>query len=123
MSLTPQMRKAAQVWINTRNPKKAGLDAGLPQKSAKNVVEGWLKLPEVVQYINEEIDKSAIKTKVTRDWIMDEAVKVLRGTTRDDIKLQALSLLDKLQTKIETEGDEANRPTIQIISDGDLTIL
>lgn len=117
------MKKFSQEYINKGDAKKAAVEAGVPTKSAAKIGADWLALPHVQRYINEEIDKSAEKAKVTRDWVMDEAVKILRNTVRPDIKIQALALLDKLLSKKEGEGGDDRAPQIHIHSDGGLTIL
>ena len=121
--LTPQMKKFGQEWINKRDTKKAAILAGVPVKSAKKIGDDWIKLPQMVRFINSEIDASAIKTKVTREWILEQTVKVYQFSARDEVKLQALNLLDRIQTKIDEQGLDENRPTIQIVSEGGLTIL
>ncbi len=121
--LTPQQMKFAQSYINKRDVKEAALAAGIDKKFASKIGEDWIKLPEVIEYCNQEIDKSIEKVKITREWVMQEAKKVYLMSPKDTDKLSALSLIDKLITKVDDEGDISSNPKVVIVSNDDLKIL
>jgi hypothetical protein len=121
--LTLQQKQFGQEFINKRDTYKAAIIAGVAKEYAKKIGEQWIEDPEVVEFINSEIEKSAEKTKITRDWIINETKKVLQTSYKPVDKISALNLLDKLLTKVEIGADEVNSPQVVIISDGDLHIL
>lgn len=133
-ALTPQENKFVQEYINKRNGPLAAEKAGVDKRVAGRVAGSWLKDPAIINAINEEIDKSAEKTKLSRDWVLKETKKVYDkavgngaidpAKVRFDLKnaLTALSLIDSLLMKIEMK-DETGKPAAQIniITDRDDT--
>ena len=121
--ITPQQKKFGQEYINKGDETKAALAAGVDKKFAKKIGKDWIENPDVRKYINDEIEKSAIKAKVTRDWIINEAQKVYNASFKTPDKVAALTLIDKLLTKIDEGSESHNAPQVNILCDGDLTIL
>lgn len=121
--LTPQQKKFAQEYINKNDKTKAAKLAGVPDKFAKKVAEDWLNDAEVKAYIDKEIDGTIERTKLTRDWIVNETKKVLQRADKPQDAVACLTLLDKLLTKIDSGGADENAPQIIIQTDGDLNIL
>jgi len=130
--LTPQEKLFVQNWINTRDEKEAAARAGVDKKVAARVGRSWLKDPDIRRSIDDEIDKSAHKTKLSRDWVMKQAEKLFHRCTGDvipdgakkmaDMKnaLGALQLIDKMLVKLE-EGGDGDKPaaTINITTNKD----
>ena len=121
--LTPQQKKFSQELINKGNPAKAAIAAGVDKKFAKKIGEDWASSPEIIEFTNKEIEKSADKAKITRDWIINEAKKVLNTSYKAPDKIAALTLLDKLLSKTEERAENNIAPILQIVTNGDLNIL
>lgn len=128
--LTPEQKKFGQEYINKRANFQgekllimSAISAGIPKEFAKKIGTEWIDLPEMQEYINEEIDKTIEKTKLTRDWIVEETKKVLATSYKAVDKISCLTLLDKLLTKIDNGGEGSLAPQINIMSDGDINIL
>jgi len=121
--LTPQQKKFGQELINKSNSTKAAIAAGVDKKFAKKIGDEWSSNPEIIEYVNKEIDKSADKAKINRDWIINETKKVLATSYKAPDKIAALTLLDKLLSKTEERAENNVAPILQIITEGDLNIL
>lgn len=123
--LTAQEHKFVQEYINTRDRALAAVRAGVDKRVALRVANSWLKDPDIVRYMNEEIEKSAEKTKLSRDWVLKETKKVYDRAVgngaidpekvRVDLKnaLTALSMIDTILQKIEMK-DDTGKPAAQI---------
>ena len=69
------------------------------------------------------MEKSAERAQVTRDFVIDEVVKILRNTVNPVVKLQCTEQLRKLVLWRDSDGSSERTPEIHIHSDGGLTIL
>ena len=128
--LTPQMRKYAQELINkkavspNKAPELAAIAAGVAPKFAKKIGESWLEDAEVIVYINAEIEKTIEKTKITREWVLEEARKTLNTAIKPPDRIAAIRLINDILTQVGKDGssDDA-QPVVHIYTDKEINIL
>lgn len=112
--LTPEMKIFAQKWINTKDEYKSALFAGVPKEFASKLSKDWLANKEVQEYINQEIERTIEKVKLTRDWVVKEAIKTYQISEKIPDKKDMLRLLNDLCTKLE-EKDGSEEASAKII--------
>lgn len=115
--LTSQEKLFVQNYINTRDMTNSAIKAGIDKKVALRVAKAWLRDDDILKSINEEIDKTAEKVKLTREWVLKETHKVYTKCTGEKFNakssIDALKLIDQLLTK-EEGMEDLSKPAAQI---------
>jgi phage terminase small subunit len=110
-------------YVNSRNEEQSAVKAGIAPQFAKKVAEGWLRLPEVLEFMHEVVKKTPDE-KINRDWLLNEAKNTYINAQKATDKATLIRLMHDIVTQTEKLGGaEDAQPTINIYTDKDINIL
>jgi len=121
--LTPQVQQFVKEYVTSRNEEQSAVKAGIAPQFAKKIASGWLRLPEVIEFMHETVKKTPDE-KIDRDWLLNEAKNTYINAQKPTDKATLIRLMHDIVTQQQKDGgDENTQPTINIYTEKDINIL
>lgn len=97
--LTPKQKKFADQYILTGNARQSAVYAGYSEKTASEIASENLNKPNIVAYIEKQLEEHELDVKLRQKQILDYAVRVL---TEQETEEHAFVVSDGVEQSIAT---------------------